>query len=214
MLEAMAAEADRLEEAFDAGRPPDDRVIVGRERPEPGPAAGDARVTDDRHALDRLLHRVLDLAGVHRHVEVLADVLDVARAQENLLQLLPEVEAARDVGRERYGSGNGGERFGEEDVPASGVHGHDHAGQPRHARRRGPGGVDHERRGNRAGRSRDAAHAPVRALERLHADALDDLHAELARTPGEAGGDLGGAGEAVAGPPHRRDQVVNAQGRH
>src|SRR5207302_2052934 len=68
--------------------------------------------------------------------------------------------------------------------------------------------------GNRAGRSRDAAHAPVRALERLHADALDDLHAELARPPREAGGDFGRAGEPVSRPPHRGDQIVDAQSRH
>src|SRR6185436_1656846 len=92
VLEAVAAEADRLEEAPDTRRPADDRVIVGRERPEPGPAAGDACVSDDRQALDRLLHGLLDLPGIHRHVEVLADVLDVARAQQHLLHFLPEVK--------------------------------------------------------------------------------------------------------------------------
>src|SRR5690242_2819172 len=36
MLKAMAAEADREEEARHARRPPDDRVIVGREWAQPG----------------------------------------------------------------------------------------------------------------------------------------------------------------------------------
>src|SRR5438132_2607023 len=145
VLEAVAAEPDRHEEALDARRPPDDRVIVGRERPEPGPAAGDASVADDGHALDRLLHRLLDLAGVHRYVEVLADVLDVARAQQNLLHLFPEVEAARDVGRERYRPGNRGEGLGEEDVAAAWVHGEIDPRKPCHPRGRGAGGGDHER---------------------------------------------------------------------
>src|SRR5262245_19244737 len=38
MLEAVATEADGEEEPFDARRPPDDRVLVGRERAQPGPS--------------------------------------------------------------------------------------------------------------------------------------------------------------------------------
>src|SRR5262249_14846442 len=105
VLEAVAAESDRHEEALDARRPADDRMIVGRQRPEAGPAAGDARVADDRQSLDRLLHGFLDFSRIHRHVEILADVLDVARAQQHLLHFLPEVEPAGDVGRQRYGPG-------------------------------------------------------------------------------------------------------------
>src|SRR5438132_14108321 len=73
VLEAVAAEADGEEEALDARRPADDGVVVGRERAESRPAAGDPRVGDDRQAVDRLLHRVLDLPPVDRDVEVLAD---------------------------------------------------------------------------------------------------------------------------------------------
>src|SRR2546428_9770615 len=43
VLEAVAAESDGQEEALDARRPPDDGVVVRRERSEAGPAAGDAR---------------------------------------------------------------------------------------------------------------------------------------------------------------------------
>src|SRR5206468_6210791 len=42
VLEAVASEADGQEEPLDAGGPADDGVIVGRQRPEPGPATGDA----------------------------------------------------------------------------------------------------------------------------------------------------------------------------
>src|SRR5207244_8010767 len=48
VLEAVAAEADGEEEALDARRPADDRVVVGRQRPEARPAAGDPRVLEDR----------------------------------------------------------------------------------------------------------------------------------------------------------------------
>src|SRR5215831_10160801 len=46
VLKAVAAEADREEESFGARRPADDRVIVGRQRAQAGPAAGDARFLD------------------------------------------------------------------------------------------------------------------------------------------------------------------------
>src|SRR5262249_34207092 len=47
VLEAVAAEADGHEEALDTRSPPDDRVIVGRQRSQAGPAAGDSRVAHD-----------------------------------------------------------------------------------------------------------------------------------------------------------------------
>src|SRR5262244_3848217 len=109
VLEAVAAESDDHEEALDTRSPADDRVIVGRERSEAGPAAGDAGVAENGYARDCLLHRLLYTAPVHRHLEVLADVLHVTGAQQHLLQLFPEVEAARDVGREWNGPGNRGE---------------------------------------------------------------------------------------------------------
>src|SRR2546428_8580838 len=89
VLEAVAAEADGEEEALDARRPADDRVVVGRERPEARPAAGDPRALDDRQALDRLRHQLFDLAPVHRNVQIVADVLDIAGAQQHLLHLFP-----------------------------------------------------------------------------------------------------------------------------
>src|SRR3989441_6881862 len=95
VLEAVTAETDGEEEARDARRPADDRVVVGRERPEARPAAGDPRALDDRQALDRLRHQLFDLAPVHRNVQVVADVLDITGAQEHLLYLFPEIEAAR-----------------------------------------------------------------------------------------------------------------------
>src|SRR6266550_1147030 len=59
VLEAVAAETDGEEEALDAGSPADDRVIIGRQRPEPGPAPGHARLLDDGQAMERLLDRLL-----------------------------------------------------------------------------------------------------------------------------------------------------------
>src|SRR2546426_964303 len=202
MLKPMATEPDRQEEALDARRPPDDGVVVRRERSEAGPAAGDTRVADDRQTLDRLLHRLLHFAPVHRHVEVLADVLDVSRAQQHLLHLLPEVEAAGDVGRQRHGTGDRREWLGEEDVPASGMHGQLHPRQPRNARGGGPGGVDHQRRSDRSGRGHHPADPALRPLERRDAHALRDLHAPLARAPGEARGGLGGPRGTGSRPPH------------
>src|SRR5207249_2470237 len=58
VLEAVTAETDGEEEARDARRPADNRVVVGRERPEARPAAGDPRALDDRQALDRLRHQL------------------------------------------------------------------------------------------------------------------------------------------------------------
>src|SRR5437667_11717548 len=65
VLEAVAAETDGEEEALDAGSPADDRVIIGRQRPEPGPAPGHARLLDDGEARERLLHRLLHSGPVH-----------------------------------------------------------------------------------------------------------------------------------------------------
>src|SRR2546428_11287152 len=212
VLEAVAAEAEGEEDALDAGRPADDRVVVGRERPEARPAAGDPRVLEDRQAMDRLLHRVLDLPPVHRDVEVLADVFDVARAQQNLLHFFPEVEAARHVARERHRTRDLGKRLGEEDVATPRVSGKLEPREPPDARRGGTRGVDDDRRGDRALGGLGPRDAPVRLLERRHLHALEDLHAELARSARERVGHLGGPGHAVLGPPERRDQVVHAEG--
>src|SRR5262245_16288786 len=54
----------------------------------------------------------------------------------------------------------------------------------------------------------------TRALDRLHAGALDNLHAQLARAPREPGGDLGGAGEPVAGAPYGGDQIADLERGH
>src|SRR2546428_455740 len=62
VLEAVAAEADGEEEALDARRPADDRVVVGRQRPEARPAAGDPRVLHERQTGERRhLHALEDL---------------------------------------------------------------------------------------------------------------------------------------------------------
>ena len=122
------------------------------------------------------------------------------RGSADLLHLFPEIEAAGDVGRQRHGSGYRGEGLGEEDVPAARVYGQIHAREAAAARGRGPRGVDHERRRDRPGPWSSRRLRASRQLDRLDADALDDFHPELARAPGEAGRDLGGAGEAVAGP--------------
>src|SRR5947208_16441063 len=106
VLEAVTAEADGDEEAFHAGRPPDDRVVVGRQRPQARPAAGDPRLLDDRNAVQRLLHRLVDARAVDRHAEILADILDVAGREQELLHLLAEVEPAGAIGRERYRPGD------------------------------------------------------------------------------------------------------------
>src|SRR5262245_64416893 len=95
VLEAVAAEADGQEDSLDARRPADDRVIVGSEGPKPRPAAGDARALDDRQAANRLVDRLLALRAAHRDGHVVADVLDIAWAQQDLLHLLPEIEPAR-----------------------------------------------------------------------------------------------------------------------
>src|SRR5213083_901608 len=212
VLEAVAAEADGEEEALDARRPADDRVVVGRERPEARPAAGDPRVLEDRQAVDRLLHGVLDLRPVHRDVEVLADVFDVARAQQDLLHFFPEIEAARHVARERHRTRDLGERVGEEDVATPRVNGKLEPREPPDARRGGTRGVDDDRRGDGALGGLDTRDAPVRLLERRHLDALEDLDAELARAARERVRHLGGPCHAVLGPPDRRDQVVHAEG--
>src|SRR2546430_16076772 len=57
VLEAVAAEAAGEEEALDARRPADDRVVGGREPPEARPAAGHPRVLEDPQATGRLPHR-------------------------------------------------------------------------------------------------------------------------------------------------------------
>src|SRR5262245_16428440 len=44
VLEAVATEADGEEKAADAGRPADDRVVIGRQRTQARPAAGDRRL--------------------------------------------------------------------------------------------------------------------------------------------------------------------------
>src|SRR5207247_6832282 len=85
VLEAVAAEADGEEEAFDAGRPADDRVVVGGERAQSRPAAGDLRRLEHGHAVHRLVHGLVETAPVHRHLEVRADVLDVAPGKQDLL---------------------------------------------------------------------------------------------------------------------------------
>src|ERR1043166_3337358 len=95
VLEAVAAEAHRDEEALDTRRPADDRVVVGRQGPQARPPAGEARLLPDLYAMQRLLPRLVDARAIDRHAEVLADVLDVARREQQLLHLLAEVEAAR-----------------------------------------------------------------------------------------------------------------------
>src|SRR2546430_6559868 len=212
MLEAVAAEADGEEEALDARRPAADGVIVGRERAESRPAAGDPRVGDDRQAVDRLLHRLLDLPPIHRDVEVLANVLDVTRAQEDLLHLFPEIEATRHIARERHRARDLGEGLREEDVAAPGVHRQVETREPADARRRGAGRVDDDGRRDLALRRRHARHASVRHRERRHRDPLRDRHAELARAAREAGRHLGGGRHRVLGPPDRRHPDVDPQG--
>src|SRR5262249_59200483 len=49
VLEAVAAEPDGHEEALDTRSPSDNRVVVGRERSQAGPAAGDAPIADGGH---------------------------------------------------------------------------------------------------------------------------------------------------------------------
>src|SRR5216110_1119311 len=150
VLEAVAAEADGEEEALDARRPADDGVVVGRERAESRPAAGDPRVRDDRQAVDRLPHQLFYFPPIHRDVEVLANILDVTRAQEDLLHVFPEVEATRHVARERHRARDLGEGLREEDVAAPGVHRQVETREPADARRRGAGRVDDDGRRDRA----------------------------------------------------------------
>src|SRR5207245_2657805 len=64
VLEAVAAEAHGEEEALHAGCPADDGVVVGRERTQARPAAGDRRLLEDGHASDGLRDRLLDLGPV------------------------------------------------------------------------------------------------------------------------------------------------------
>ena len=154
------------------------------------------------------------LRAVHRHREVLADVLDVAGRQQQLLHLLAEVEAAGAVGGQRHRPGNLGERLGEEDVAAPRMDRHVHAGQPSDPRGRRSRRVDHDRRGDGALRRPHAAHAPTLDVDAGDVHALDDAGAQLARAPREGVGDLRRAGHAVGRPPHRADEVVDAQRRH
>src|SRR5438876_794761 len=214
VLEAVPAEADGEEEPLHARRPADDRVIVGRQRPKPRPAAGDLRRFQHGDAAHRLVHRLVETAPVHRHLEVRADVLDVTRAQQHLLHLLAEVEAARAVGGERDGPGDLGEGLGEEDVTTARLHEDLDARQApdrgRHRSRR----IDYQRRRYRAVGRRDAGDAIVSALDRGDAHALGERHAALARAPREAVGDLRRTGEAVARAPHGGHEVVDAQRGH
>ena len=73
VLEAVAAEAHGQEEALDAGRRADDRVVVGGQRPEPGPAARDARALQDRQPVDGL-RTTSSTIEVHRRRQVVAHV--------------------------------------------------------------------------------------------------------------------------------------------
>ena len=89
-----------------------------------------------------------------------------------------------------------------------------HAGQPANPRGGRAGRVDHKRRGHRALRRGHAGRASARHRDGGHVHALDDLRAKLPGAAGEAIGDLGRPGHAVARAPHRRDEVVDAQRRH
>src|SRR4029078_9837625 len=147
---AVPAEATRDEEPPHAGRPADDGVIVRRERTQPGPAAGDARLLDDRDAVQRLLDGLADARAVHRHAEALADIFHVAGREQELLHLLAEVEAAGAVGGERHRARDLRERLRVEDVAAPRRHGQLYAGEAADGRAGRTGRVDHDRRRDRA----------------------------------------------------------------
>src|SRR5512147_1274773 len=66
MLEAMATETHGEKQALDAGGPPDDGVIVRRQRTEPRPAAPDAGLPDEGQPMQRLLDGFFDLGPVDR----------------------------------------------------------------------------------------------------------------------------------------------------
>src|SRR5258705_1108097 len=165
MLEAVATEPDCQEEALEP-RPSDDRVLVGSEGTQPRPAARDPRLGDHRYAMDGLLHRVLDLAPIHRDVEVFADVLDVAGAHQHLLELFSEVEAAGDICSQRQGPGDRRKRLGEEDVAAPRKHRHLDPREAPDPRRPGPRRVDDAWRGDRPPPGRLAPHPGVGPLHR------------------------------------------------
>src|SRR5215470_15846458 len=214
MLEAMAAEADGEEEALHAGGGADDGVIVGSQRPESCPAAGDLGALEQRHAMNGLGHGLVELAPVHGHVLVLADILHIAWAQQHLLHLLAEVEAVCLVVGEGHGSRQLGKRLGEEDVATAGEDGHGHAREPAHPRGGGTGCVDDERRRDVALRGPYAAHAVARHVNGRHLHALHDAGAQLPGARGEALRHLGGAGQAVLRSPHGGNQIVDAEGGH
>src|ERR1700730_1818445 len=214
MLEAVAAEADSKEEPLHAGGGADDGVIVGRERPQPRPAARDFGALEQGQAMHGLGHGLVELAPVHRHLLVLADVLDVAGAQQHLLHLLAKVEAAGLIVGERHRPGQLGKRLREEDVATAGKDRHRDAGQPAHPRGRGTGGVDDYRRGDLTLGCAHAAHFAAGYVDGRHLDAFHDAGAQLAGPLREALGHLGGAGEAVLRAPDGGDQVVHAQRGH
>src|SRR5215470_6987994 len=122
MLEAMATEAGGEEEAVDPRRPADDGVLVGRQWAKTGPASADPRLVDDRQPMQSLFDRLAHARPVQWRRQIVADVLDVGGREQELLHLLPEIEAARAVGGERNRAGDLGERLGEEDVAAARQH--------------------------------------------------------------------------------------------
>ena len=135
--------------------------------------------------------------------EVLADVLDVAGAQQHLLHLLAEVEAAGLVVGERHRPRQLRERLGEEDVAPAREDRQRDASEPAHARGGGSGGIDDEGRGDRRRRWSDAAHlaaAPRRSPSppRLPRCARP-ARARASRKPC---GHLGGPGQASRCGPH------------
>src|SRR5215475_11731501 len=214
VLEAVSAESHGEEEPLYAGGGADDGVIVGGEWPQTRPAAGDLRPLEQGEAMDGLGHGLVELAPVHGHVLVLADILHVARAQQHLLHLLAEIETTGLVVGQGHGSRQLGERLGEEDVTAARENGHGNAGKPTHPRRGRAGGVDDERGRDVALCRPHAAHAAVRHVDGHDLDAFHDTGAQLPGARGEALRHLGRAGQAVLRPPHGGDEIVYAEGGH
>src|SRR5215831_11232386 len=165
VLEAVAAESHGEEEPLHAGGRADDGVIVGSERPQTRPAAGDLRPLEQGEAVDGLGHRLVALAPVHGHLLVLSDVLDVAGAQQHLLHFLAEIEATRLIVGQGHRSRQLGEWLGKEDVTAAREYGHGNARKPAHPRGGGAGGVDDERGRDVALCRSHTAHATVRHVD-------------------------------------------------
>src|SRR5882724_11528363 len=214
MLEAVAAEADGEEEALHAGGGAKNGVVVGGERTQARPAARDLRALEHGQTMHGLGHGLVELAPVHGHDLVLADVLDVAGAQQHLFHLLAEVEAAGLIVGQRHGAGQLGKQLREEDVATTGEDGQGDAGQSAHPRGGGAGRVDDHGRGDLALRGAHTAHLAAGHVDGRHLHAFHDAGAQLAGPLGEALGHLGGAGQAVLGTPHGGDQVVHVQGGH